>query len=177
MGLERYHLPMATDLITIRSARVEDAEALASAHADAWRLAYRGVIPHLHLERMVTRRGKKWWAAAIKRRAPVMVLQYDGDAVGYTTFGRSRMRHTPYQGEIFEIYVSPVYQGLGFGTRLFRTARSALQDARLNGLVIWALADNEIACNFYLSLGGQPISQGAETYGKTTLRKIAFGWN
>jgi ribosomal protein S18 acetylase RimI-like enzyme len=105
------------------------------------------------------------------------VLEYDGNAVGYTTFGRSRMHHTPYQGEIFELYVSPVYQGLGFGTRLFHAARSALRDARRGGLVIWALADNEIACHFYLGLGGQPISEGAETYDKTTLRKIAFAWN
>lgn len=167
---------MATDLITIRSARPADAKALADVHAEAWRLAYRGLIPHLHLERMVTRRSARWWAAAIKRRAPVLVLQYDGKPVGYTTFGRSRMRHTPYQGEIYEIYVSPVYQGLGFGTRLFRAARSALQDARFGGLVVWAIADNEIACNFYLGLGGRPISEGAETYGKTTVRKIAFGW-
>jgi GNAT superfamily N-acetyltransferase len=168
---------MATGLISIRTAKAEHADALASAHADAWRLAYQGIIPHLHLERMIARRGSKWWGEAIARRSPVLVLEYDGEAVGYTTFGRARRQGSPYQGEIFEIYVSPVYQGLGFGGRLFRAARSALLDARLSGLFVWALADNEMACAFYRHLGGRPVAEDAETYGNVVLQKIAFAWD
>ena len=104
------------------------------------------------------------------------VLQYDEAAVGYATFGRARARRSPYQGEIFEIYVSPVCQGLGFGGRLFRAARSALLDARLNGLVVWALVDNDMGCAFYRSLGGQVVAETTEAFGKTKLKKIAFAW-
>lgn len=32
----------------------------------------------------------------------------------------------PYSGEIFEIYLLPEYQGLGFGRRLFNAARQEL---------------------------------------------------
>jgi len=167
---------MATGLISIRSAKADHADALAEAHAEAWRLAYQGIIPHLHLERMIARRGNKWWAEAIARRSPVLVLEYDGQAVGYTTFGRARRQGSPYQGEIYEIYVSPIYQGLGFGGRLFRAARSALLDANLSGLFVWALAENEMACAFYRQLGGQLVAEDSETYGDVVLQKLAFAW-
>ena len=167
---------MTTSLISIRTAKPDDAEALAAAHGEAWRLAYQGIIPHLNLERMIARRNAAWWAEAVARRSPILVLEYDGAAVGYATFGRARARRSPYQGEIFEIYVSPVYQGLGFGGRLFRAARSALIDARLNGLVVWALADNDMACAFYRALGGREVAESAESFGKKTLKKIAFAW-
>ena len=168
---------MTTDITSIRSARPEHAEALAAAHAQAWRLAYQGIIPHLNLERMIARRDTTWWSQAITQRSPVLVFEYEGAAVGYATFGRVRAHSSPYRGEIFEIYVAPVYQGLGFGGRLFRTARSALIDAGLSGLVVWALVDNEIACVFYRQLGGRQVGEASETFGEVSLKKIAFGWD
>ena len=167
---------MATGLISIRSAKADHAGALADAHAEAWRLAYQGIIPHLHLERMIARRDSQWWEQAIAHRSPALVLEYDGQAVAYATFGRARARRSPYQAEIFEIYVSPVYQGLGFGGRLFRAARSALIDTGLSGLMVWALADNEMGCAFYRHMGGRVVAEGAETYGDVVLPKIAFAW-
>ena len=167
---------MAVDLISIRPAKARHAEALAGAHADAWRLAYQGIIPHLHLQHMIARRPTKWWARSIARHASILVLEYDGQAVGYTTFGRARMHNTPYHGEIFEIYVSPVYQGLGFGGRLFRATHGTLEERRLRGLIVWALADNEIACEFYRGLGGKPVTERAEAFSGVTLKKLAFVW-
>jgi hypothetical protein len=47
---------------------------------------------------------------------------------------------------------------------------------RLRGLLVWALADNEAACDFYFQRGGKPVAEGAEAFGETSLRKIAFAW-
>ena len=91
----------------------------------AWRGAYRGIIPHLPLERMIARRGQAWWERALEDRYPLLLLDFGGEPAGYATFGRSRLRHTPAQGEIFELYLHPVYQGLGLGRRLFDATASA----------------------------------------------------
>lgn len=168
---------MATDLLAIRNGRLADAPEIAATYEEAWRATYQGVIPHLALERMIARRGSRWWQRALERRAGVLVLEFDGETVGYTSFGRSRMRHTPYGGEIYELYVRPTYQGVGFGARLFRAARRRLCERELTGLVIWSLADNDRACTFYLAMGGRPISEGAESFGGVTLRKVAFAWS
>ena len=55
-------------------------------------------------------------------------------------------------------------------------ARLRLGEMRIKGLLVWALADNEAACGFYLRQGGKPIAEGAESFGDATLRKIAFAW-
>lgn len=169
-------LPMATDLITVRAAGRQDAAALAVAHEEAWRYAYQGIIPHLALSQMIARRGPGWWQRAQKRGSPVLLLRFGDELAGYVTFGQSRMRGMPWRGELFELYIRPVYQGAGFGRTLFRAARCALAQRGLDGLVVWALADNEPACDFYLHLSGQPVSEGVESFGRVSLRKIAFAW-
>ncbi len=167
---------MSVDVVQVRPARPKDAPALASAYEEAWRGAYQGIIPHLSLERMIARRGLRWWEATLRKRPPLLVLDFGGEAAGYVTFGRCRLSRVPYQGEIFELYLHPTYQGLGFGERLFDAARTRLGEMRLRGLLVWALADNEAACGFYIQQGGKPMAEGAETFGETSLRKVAFAW-
>lgn len=167
---------MATGLISVRAARTQDAPALACAHSEAWRYAYRGMLPHLPLERMIARRGAHWWRESINAGLAARVLEFDGEIAGYTTFGRSRMRGTPYRGEIFELYVRPEYHGAGFGRSLFKAARASLRTRRLEGLCVWVLADNDAACAFYKYLGGRPISEGIEDFGGRNVRKTAFAW-
>ena len=62
----------------------------ADVYAEAWRGAYRGIIPHLSLERMIARRGEAWWKRALADRRPLLVLDFDGAASGYATYGRCR---------------------------------------------------------------------------------------
>lgn len=167
---------MSVDVAHIRPARPKDASALASAYEDAWRGAYQGIIPHLALERMLSRRGPRWWDNAVGKRSPLLVLDFGGEAAGYVTFGRCRCGRVPFQGEIFELYLHPTYQGLGLGEKLFNGARARLAEMRLRGLLVWALADNEGACGFYVQLGGKAVAEDTDSFGETSLRKIAFAW-
>ncbi len=167
---------MSTGLIEIRRAKPQDAPAIADVHDSAWRSVYRGLIPGLELERMVERRGPAWWEQAIGRGSRLSVLIAGEGVVGYTNYGGNRAKNLPYGGEIYEIYLKPVYQGLGFGQRLFSAARRDLALAGLNGLVVWALKDNAGAVGFYESLGGQPVAASIERFGTKTLDKVAFAW-
>ena len=167
---------VSTDAIEIRLARPDDARAIAEVHDAAWRYAYRGVIPGADLERMVERRGARWWAHAIARKTRIVVLAFGGVIAGYATYGRNRAVNLPYAGEIFELYLRPEYQGLGFGRRLFNAVRRDLTGHDVAGLVVWALADNENACGFYRHLGGRTVDRTVERFGKANLPKIAFGW-
>ena len=67
-------------------------------------------------------------------------------------------------------------QGLGFGRRLFTSARRDLVQSGMKSLVIWALSDNEPAVRFYRALGGQPVARSSEKFGDKTLDKVAFAW-
>ena len=167
---------MTQAAISIRLARPRDAGAVAAVHDDAWREAYRGIIPGRELERMVQRRGPAWWSTIIERGGRVAVLEFDDGIRGYVSYGRNRLAVSPYRGEIFELYLLPEYQGLGFGRRMFDAARRDLTGNRRSGLIVWALADNERACGFYEHLGGIQVREMEERFGSETRQRFAFGW-
>ncbi|MBI4725423.1 MAG: GNAT family N-acetyltransferase [Rhodomicrobium sp.] len=167
---------MGAELISFRQASPSDANAVAAIHDAAWRSTYQGLIPHIHLERMIARRGPAWWQRQIERGSNVTLLVFDGMPQGYATWGQARGTWPWPAGEIFELYVTPVYQGLGLGSRLFAMARQELKREGLVRLVVWALKDNENACAFYGGLGGVVVAAAPEHYGGVSLTRIAFAW-
>ncbi|WP_182086050.1 GNAT family N-acetyltransferase [Aureimonas sp. ME7] len=167
---------MKTIAADVRLAEARDAGALARVHATSWQSAYRGLIPHRALTAMIERRGIEWWARAIGNHATILVLEYGGEIAGYATVGRNRTRGLSAEGEVYEIYMRPEFQGVGFGRRLFDSARMLLRARGLGGLVVWALSDNDNAMRFYQSAGGADIATGSETFDGVTLQKVAFSF-
>ena len=168
---------MIEAVITIRNAREGDAEGIAEVHYAAWRDAYRGLIPGRELEQMIARRGPRWWHSAIVGGSRLLVLDFDETIGGYASYGRNRKPSLPYGGEIFELYIAPEFQGLGFGTRLFEVARKDLAEHGYSSFLVWALADNERAVEFYLKLGGRKLCQGTERFGSEIRGRTAFAFD
>jgi ribosomal protein S18 acetylase RimI-like enzyme len=161
--------------VSVRRGTPEDAAVLPRLFRDAWEVAYRGIIPHLHLETIIRRRDQNWWRNAVAGSDGLLVLVVGGCVAGYATFGRSRHKGR-HQGEIYELYLDPVYQGLGFGEHLFEGVRHALDQRKLNGLIVWALADNQAAQEFYWRRGGRPVAKSTDRIGGVKLQKVAYGW-
>jgi ribosomal protein S18 acetylase RimI-like enzyme len=167
---------MSTVVIEIRRAKPSDAKLVADTHDDAWRTAYQGIIPGNELDRLISRRGPDWWDSAIRKGSRITILQFGDNVAGYANYGRNRARSLTYDGEVYELYLRPEYQGLGFGRRLFAAARKDLLQSGLRSLVVWALSDNEPAVNFYRALGGRAIARSSERFGSKTLDKVAYAW-
>jgi GNAT superfamily N-acetyltransferase len=168
---------MSTVVIDVRPATTRDAVGISEVHDEAWTTAYRGVIPAVSLEKMMSRRGPAYWSRLASRGgAGTLVLAFDGDIAGYATLGPNRVKRLTYGGEIYELYLRPTHQGIGLGRRLFREARRVLDANKLEGLVVWALADNDQAKRFYTALGGIEVARTYEPFGDTKLSKIAYAW-
>jgi ribosomal protein S18 acetylase RimI-like enzyme len=167
---------MSTTLIEIRRAKVPDAVALASTHDEAWRTAYQGIIPGPELDKLINRRGAEWWEGAIRKGSRISILAFGDTLAGYANYGRNRARSLTYDGEIYELYLRPEFQGLGFGRRLFTAARRDLAQSGIRSLVVWALSDNEPAVEFYRALGGRAVARSCEKFGEKTLDKVAYAW-
>ncbi len=165
---------MSTLLVSIRRAKAADAAALSAVFDAAWREAYSGIIPGVALERMLARRGPRWWAFTLGRGRPLVVLESGRDVVGYASYGRCRDRSLPADGEIDELYLAPEYQGVGYGKRLFKAVRNDLIDRDVKRIVVWSLSDNERACAFYQRMGGARIKETTERIGGATMGKIAY---
>jgi ribosomal protein S18 acetylase RimI-like enzyme len=167
---------MNTILIEIRRAKPADAQAVAATHDDAWRTAYQGIIPGPELDKLINRRGIAWWDGAIRKGSRVSILVFGEQVAGYANYGRNRARSLLYDGEIYELYLRPEFQGLGYGRRMFTAARRDLAQSGMKSLVIWALSDNEPAVEFYRALGGRPVARSSERFGDRVLDKVAFAW-
>ncbi|MEX0752158.1 MAG: GNAT family N-acetyltransferase [Xanthobacteraceae bacterium] len=168
---------MSTVVIEIRQAKPTDAAAVAATHDVAWRSAYQGIIPNVELEKLVNRRGPDWWQSAIRKGSRISILVFGDNVAGYANYGRNRARSLSYDGEIYELYLRPEFQGLGFGRRLFSAARRDLAQGGMKSMVVWALSDNDAAVGFYRALSGRAVARSSERFGTRVLDKVAYGWN
>ncbi|MEQ8308643.1 MAG: GNAT family N-acetyltransferase [Hoeflea sp.] len=162
--------------IDIRHAEPQDAEAIADAHRAAWSYAYAGILPHKSLRQMLERRNVGWWRRAIRGATSILVLDVGDTIAGYATLGLNRARSLPQEGEIYELYLRPEYQGVGLGKRLFVEARQLLASLGCEGMTVWCLEDNHPAADFYRFQGGRDVAEGHETFDGRTLKKLAFVW-
>lgn len=162
--------------VSVRPAKAADARALAHVFQQSWSHAYAAIIPSLHLETMIKRRGVDWWKSSLRSGESVLVLELAGGVHGYATAGAARNRGR-YRGEIYELYIEPTHQGLGLGEQLFESCRQRLDERGLDGLVVWALADNTRATEFYWRRGGRPVARAFDRFGNRKLEKIAFAWD
>ena len=94
---------------------------------------------------------------------------------GYVTLGPARTRGN-FEGEIYELYIAPDYQGIGLGERLFDAARHRLENDGRRGLIVWALTDNRGAEIFYERQGGQQGTRIHQKFTGKTLTKTAFAF-
>ncbi|MFV2092017.1 MAG: N-acetyltransferase family protein [Hyphomicrobiales bacterium] len=169
-------MTVAPATIAVRKAGKSDAAAMAAVHAVAWREAYLGILPHTIIDAMIARRGPARWAGVLAKPNGFRVIEFGGEVAGYTSFGPARNRIMAAKSEIYEIYLAPVYQGIGLGCRLFSDTRDAADKTHGAGLIVWVLTENRRAVAFYRALGGKPGPGGIEQLGEQRFEKSSFLW-
>jgi len=165
---------MSTRTTSIRRAREADLGGLSKVFDASWREAYRGIIPGLPLERLISSRDRIWWRGALRRGRPIAVVETGDRVVGYAAYGRTRSRALGTEAEIDELYLLPEYQGVGLGRRLFRAVRNDLADHGLTQLGVWSLEDNERAGAFYEGLGGKAGPRVLDRVAGIPLPKVGY---
>ncbi len=149
--------------MTIRRATVEDAEALARLHVDAWRVAYRGLVPDSRLdsldyERRATRFREQLAGHGLETapsKEETYVAERGGEILGFVTLGACRDADVDPQrvGEIWGIYLAPQHWRQGAGRRLCRFAEGLLASRGCVEIKLWVLAGNVRARRFYEAMG------------------------
>lgn len=168
---------MTTITIETRRAVPDDASRISEIHSESWKHAYSGIVPYGALTRMINRRDVNWWATAIRRSTIILVIEVGDQIAGYATLGPNRVSTFPLEGEIYEIYLKPEYQGVGLGAKLFSDAHSELKRRGYKGMAVWVLSENTSAISFYENAGGRAIATGSEHFDDKKLQKTAYAWN
>lgn len=147
---------------TIRSATIEDVQAMAELHIRSWQWAYRGLIEDEYLDslssmleqRVESRRRQlavlppetRWW-----------VSEQAGKIVGFAITGLSRDQDVPPgTAEVYAIYLAQEAAGQGIGRALFAHAVADLRQRGFERAILWVLSDNQRARTFYEAAGWTP---------------------
>ena len=142
--------------MTIRRALPDDAPALARLHVDAWRVAYRGLVPDSRLDGLdYDRRAVRFREQVEEAPDQTYVIEQEGQLLGFLTLGACRDPDVDPQitGEIWGIYLAPQYWRRGAGTLLCRYAEQVLALRGYSELKLWVLAGNSSARRFYEAMG------------------------
>jgi ribosomal protein S18 acetylase RimI-like enzyme len=164
---------------TIRRATDTDVLPMAEVHIVSWRETYPGMLPERMLARLsIADEAIRWQRMMDRPRAWGEAISFVADQlssiVGYGTCGEQRMRLLADRGftsEISELYVLRRSQRQGVGRELMRAMADALIERGHDTVMLWVLAENLVARQFYESLGGVPIAEK-----RAGLVELAYGW-
>ncbi len=138
-----------------RYAEHGDLTTLAKIHIDAWRAAYRGMMPATFLDSLDESHALVRLEPVVAASPPrIAVAQLDNEVVAFCRFGPSIESNVPPETvEIFALNVAPNHWRGGVGRFL---TEHVLTDARRRGFrtcTLWVLTDNARARHFYDAIG------------------------
>lgn len=172
---------------TIRPARVDDAEAIATVHVRSWQEAYAGIVPQHYLDSLDLTRRIEGWKRGLSNPADARIrlvadLREQG-VQGFAVVGPSRDDVFPAAsgwGEIEAIYLRKAFHGTGIGRALFERSLRALAQRGFSKAAVWVLAANPTR-TFYEAAGGRLVSSLAGSkeieVGGVMLSEVSYEWD
>lgn len=144
-----------------RTARPEDAQAVAHLHADSWQRHYRGAYTDAFLDGDVTGYLTGLWTERLSTPdspTRTILASLDGEFVG---MAHTMLDKDPRWGALVDnLHVRYMLKRQGIGTQLLAlTAQAVLDWSPSLGLYLWVLEQNSAAQAFYTARGGQSVEQ------------------
>ncbi len=164
---------------TLRPAIDVDAAAIGSAHVQAWRETYPGIVPAARLAALDPAERAAVWRAAIAARQHVTLAE---DQAGLAGFALTAEQREPdllpdHAGEVWSIYLLRRAQRRGIGRALMIDAARHLAATGRDTMALWVMASNGRAVAFYTALGGRALLRRSVRRPTWLLDEIAFGWD
>lgn len=146
----------------------DDADDLAAAHTEGWRVAYRGIVPDDFLDdpEFAAQRLRMWraWTWPDIPTNRLIVVDVHGRTVGFSLFGPERDQHSDehdardgdssaVRGEVYAFYIHPDVWGSGAAQPLMERTHERLRAEGFSAAVLWVLRDNPRARAFYAKCG------------------------
>jgi len=165
--------------VTVRRATVDDAPLIAQVRIDSWRATYRGLIPDAYLDGMKVEDSTRMWTrvlGAASDAACTFVAEVEGELVGFAAGITLAERKLDFDAELTALYVLPSAQRAGIGRRLLTEVAATLGAAGAPNLLLWVLAQNKKARDFYVHLDAHLLAEQTFKWDELDLIEVAYGW-
>lgn len=141
--------------MNLRPAAPDDALAVARVHVRAWQVAYKGLMPAEYLAGLRPEdRAQRYDFTGLDPARPRTWVAVEADTIlGFATISPARDEDAAGQGELCALYVEPDCWGRGVGRALASAARSELRRGGYTRAVLWVVAGNARAQQFYRADG------------------------
>lgn len=137
-------------MFTVRPAVPDDAESIVDVRLAGWRAAFAHLLSPQFLAGL-PRDEERWRdGLARARRSRTVVVEHDGQVVGYAFAGPSPEEDSPRPWMLYHLYQYPTMHGSGTGQALLD---AAIED---RPTMLWTAEDNPRAIAFYRRNGFQP---------------------
>jgi GNAT superfamily N-acetyltransferase len=162
---------------------LEDADAIAEAHVEGWRVGYRGVVPDAVLDspEMRESRQRGWRDEMWKQWRPVSTCYsacFHGEVVGFAHVGEAFDDDDQALGvgEVYGFYLHPKAWGTGVASAMMDVAEQQLRDLGFGAALLYALRDNPRGRAFYEKVGWEydPKGDGSFTTFGVTLADVRY---
>lgn len=143
------------DPIQIRTATASDTPAIAHIINEAWKLAYRGIVPQSILDNLSDDKKAVQLQIGLERY-PAMryyLLEADGVPLGASCLHPAREDDLPRAAEFSFFYFLPNSWRRGYGTSLLQYLIHEAIEQGYRQICCWVLEDNHRAIAFYESQG------------------------
>lgn len=157
----------------IRKNELKDQEQMAKIKIDGWRSAYDKIIESKYLKKLnYKEQTKRYIASFDEYKDLVLVADKKGEILGYSCFNLNQ--NDKYDAELVSLYIKPEKTGKGIGTDLFIETAKELYNKGKKNMIVWCLADNDNAIEFYKYLGGKKVETKNAKIGDKLYLEYAF---
>jgi GNAT superfamily N-acetyltransferase len=113
---------------------------------------------------------------AAGERICVFVAESEGQIIGFASGMLLPEPKLGMNAELTAAYLRPAWQRSGIGRRMVQKVARTLQAQGSNSLLVWVIADNAIARNFYEELGGALLLEQKFSWDGLGLIEAGYGW-
>ena len=164
--------------LLIRVAVLDDSDDIAVVHVEAWRAAYRGLMPQHVLDGLSVSRRADGWREILQAQDGQTLVATDSDEAllgGFVNVGVSRDEDAAARvGEMRSLYLRDQWWNTGAGGQMHDAGLAHLR-GRFDEATLWVLDTNRRGREFYTRRGWKP--DGAvktEDLGGVTLSDIRY---
>ncbi|MDA8062960.1 MAG: GNAT family N-acetyltransferase [Actinomycetota bacterium] len=142
---------------TVRVGGTDDAAAIGLVHVRSWQAAYVGHFPQAYLDGLDPEARAAGWRRYLEAgdhdREALLVVECDGELVGFASLGPCRDPDAAGVGELYALYLLPEAWGRGAGRELMAAAVGVLAVLGFDQATLWVLDANARARLFYEAAG------------------------
>lgn len=150
---------------TIRSATIDDIEAIATVNIQSWKETYPGIMPAQRIAALNLEGCMRNWKLSLEAGSLVFVAAVDDRIIGFAAGDKNRSNEHCETGlgdkcdcELAAIYILQKYHKQGIGKALGLRFVASMQEQGHRSMVIW-VAEKNPATGFYKALGGELIDR------------------